>query len=133
MVKRVKRRKRRRLKWRNIIIAIILLLVIIGGLIAGTFFISKKTSNKNTAKVKTEKKIFKKVKEKDTVTKVSVITAGDNLIHSSVYKDANSNANYKGYDFKPMYEFIKPIKSRIFCYLLNSFFVIFSFATSIFI
>ena len=112
MVKRVKRRKRRRLKWRNIIIAIILLLVVIGGLIAGIFFISKKTSNKNTSKVKTEKKIFKKVKEKDTVTKVSVITAGDNLIHSSVYKDANSNANYKGYDFKPMYEFIKPIVSK---------------------
>ena len=37
---------------------------------------------------------------------------GDNLIHSSIYKEANRNANYNGYDFKPMIELIKPIVSQ---------------------
>ena len=50
--------------------------------------------------------------EPPKVYKASLIAAGDNLIHSSVYKDANKNADYKGYDFKPMYELIKPIVSK---------------------
>ena len=41
-----------------------------------------------------------------------MITVGDNLIHSSIYKDANKNAGLNGYDFKPMYELIKPIISK---------------------
>ena len=49
---------------------------------------------------------------KEEIYKASMIMVGDNLIHSSVYKDANRNANYDGYDFKPMLEFIKPIVSR---------------------
>ena len=37
---------------------------------------------------------------------VSMIMVGDNLIHSSVYKDAYNGSTY---DFTKMYEFIKPI------------------------
>ena len=47
--------------------------------------------------------------EKEQTYKLSLIAVGDNLIHSSVYKDANKNANYKGYDFKPMITNIKEI------------------------
>ena len=60
-----------------------------------------------------DKKDLKEDKvEPPKVYKASLIAAGDNLIHSSVYKDANKNADYKGYDFKPMYELIKPIVSK---------------------
>ena len=66
---------------------------------------------KSNHKVK-EKKEDKEVKEEIKTYKASLIAVGDNLIHSSIYKDANKNASYKGYDFKPMYELIKPIVSK---------------------
>ncbi len=38
---------------------------------------------------------------------------GDNLIHDKIYiKEKEKNANYNGYDFKPMYENIKKIVSN---------------------
>ena len=43
------------------------------------------------------------------VYELSLIMAGDNLIHNGVYNDANRNANYNGYDFKPMYTYLKEI------------------------
>ena len=42
----------------------------------------------------------------EEVYKASMIMAGDNLIHSSIYKDAYFNGIY---DFTKMYELIKPI------------------------
>lgn len=61
---------------------------------------------KNNYKYKDE------VKNEVKTYKASLIAVGDNLIHSSIYKDANRNMNYQGYDFKPMYELIKPIVSK---------------------
>ncbi len=43
----------------------------------------------------------------DQSTSVSLVMVGDNLIHSSVYKDAQRLAGGKGYDFKPIIEYIK--------------------------
>lgn len=43
----------------------------------------------------------------ETTTSVSLVMVGDNLIHSSIYKDANRLAGGKGYDFKPIIEYIK--------------------------
>lgn len=43
---------------------------------------------------------------------LSMIAVGDNLIHSSVYRQANRYANYNGYDFKPMIQYIKEIVSK---------------------
>ena len=40
-------------------------------------------------------------------TKVRVMAAGDNLIHSSIYKQANRRAGGKGYDFAYAYRNIK--------------------------
>ena len=45
--------------------------------------------------------------EEETTTSLSLIMVGDNLVHSSIYKEANRNADYKGYDFKPMLTYIK--------------------------
>lgn len=44
---------------------------------------------------------------KETTTSVSLVMVGDNLIHSSVYKDAQRLNGGTGYDFKPIIEYIK--------------------------
>lgn len=46
-------------------------------------------------------------KPKEETTSASLIMVGDNLIHSSIYKEAHRNADNKGYDFKPMLRLIK--------------------------
>ena len=101
-----KKKRRRRLKWGNIFIAIILCLVVIIGIVfvVKEFILTDDSSNKNVSKVGKDE-----TEESEKTYTASMITAGDNLIHSSLYKDANKNANYDGYDFKPMYELIKPI------------------------
>ena len=98
-----KRRVKRKLKVGRILLVVLVSLIVIGGILFGIKYLLK-SDNKPITKPKEE--------EKEKVYTASVITAGDNLIHSSVYKDANKNANYNGYDFKPMYEYIKPIVSE---------------------
>ena len=54
--------------------------------------------------------IVAEVEEKpieEKTSSLSMCMVGDYLIHSSVYKDANKNAGYNGYDFKPMLTYIK--------------------------
>lgn len=46
-------------------------------------------------------------KPKEETTSASLIMVGDNLIHSSIYKEAHRNADNKGYNFKPMLRLIK--------------------------
>ena len=99
-----KRRVKRRLKVGRLVLVIVLGI----GLAISTYFGIKyllKSSNDKPINKPSEE-------EKEKVYTASVITAGDNLIHSSLYQDANKNANYSGYDFKPMYELIKPIVSN---------------------
>lgn len=45
--------------------------------------------------------------EKEKTYEVSLVMVGDNLIHDSIYKEANRNANLNGYDFTPMYTYLK--------------------------
>ena len=64
---------------------------------------------------KTEQEKENKNIEKENIkntTSTSLIMVGDNLIHSSIYEEANRNANYESYDFKPMYKMIKSIVSN---------------------
>ena len=100
--------KERRVKRRLKVDRLILVIVLGIGLALGTYFgiryLLKSNNDKPINKPSEE--------EKEKVYTASVITAGDNLIHSSLYQDANKNANYSGYDFKPMYELIKPIVSN---------------------
>ena len=106
----VRRRVKRRLKLGNIILAISLLCLVF---LVGIYFFKKYNfKDSKLDDIKKKVPIIVKEPEKEVVTSVSVIAVGDNLIHSSVYKDANKHANYDGYDFKPMYELIKPISSK---------------------
>lgn len=40
---------------------------------------------------------------------ITILGAGDNLIHSTLYKQAYQRTGGKGYDFKPVYENVKPL------------------------
>jgi poly-gamma-glutamate synthesis protein (capsule biosynthesis protein) len=105
--RKTRRRTKRKLKLGNIFIAIslcILFTLVVIYLTKGNDLKESTTTTSKKEEVKTE--------EEEKTYKASLITAGDNLIHSSLYKDANKNANYDGYDFKPMYELIKPIVSK---------------------
>ena len=83
------------------------LVVFIAIIIAGIILLS----NKN------DKNIFQKnAKSQDTITvnvpedstsSLSLVMVGDNLIHSSVYKDAQRLAGGNGYNFKPIIEYVK--------------------------
>ena len=99
-----KRRVKRRLKVDRLILVIVLGIGLALGTYFGIRYLLKSNNDKPINKPSEE--------EKEKVYTASVITAGDNLIHSSLYQDANKNANYSGYDFKPMYELIKPIVSN---------------------
>ena len=97
------------------IYAIILILLMIVAIVIGYYI--EKNKNENT-KISIQENTLQNeekqenIEKKEEVYKASMIMVGDNLIHSSIYKEANSNANYNGYDFKPMIELIKPIVSR---------------------
>ena len=95
-----KKRIKRKLNIGNIFLAFCLIILLILLII----FLS---NNKSTPAPIIKENIKKKQTEENY--KVSVITAGDNLIHSSIYKDANHDNTY---NFKPMYELIKPIISK---------------------
>ncbi len=51
--------------------------------------------------------------------RVHVVAAGDNLIHYSVYKNAEALAGGHGYDFKPMYENMRYIVENADVAILN--------------
>ena len=96
MSKRKKINKKKLLRF----IFIIALIILLSGIIIYKF------GNKNN---NVKEDIKEEVKEND---KISLIMVGDNLIHDKIYKEARKNANYNGYDFKPMYENIKKIVSN---------------------
>lgn len=102
-----KRKTRRKLKLGNIFIAISLCVLFA---LVGIYL--TKANNLKENPVTESKQTETKNEDQEKIYKASLITAGDNLIHSSLYKDANKNANYNGYDFKPMYELIKPIVQK---------------------
>ncbi len=94
--------KDKRLKFFKSLIISILILILLTSIIL--LLISKPEQKK-------ENKNIEKEDIKNT-TSTSLIMVGDNLIHSSIYEEANRNANYEGYDFKPMYKMIKSIVSN---------------------
>lgn len=98
-----KKRKRRKLKKGFKIFLTILSIII---LITITYLIIKPGKNNQTI---TKPNITNKTEDKHY--EASLIAVGDNLIHSSVYKDAARLANGNGYDFKPMITYIKEIVS----------------------
>ena len=75
--------------------------------------IPKKLLKDDTKEQEEIKDVIEEPKEEEEKHyELSLIAVGDNLIHSSIYNDANRLANYNGYDFTPMYKYIKEIVSN---------------------
>ncbi len=94
--------KKRRLKIGRILLVLIILILLGVGIYYGISRII------NSDMPLLGEKIAKEQDEEKTYS-LSMIMVGDNLIHSSIYNEANRNANYNGYDFTPMYSHIKEI------------------------
>ena len=78
-------------------------------IIAGIAFLSNKNANnkmQNIANSNNQEAIVVNVPD-DSSTTISLVMVGDNLIHSSVYKEAKRLAGGNGYNFKPIIEYIK--------------------------
>ena len=101
----MKRQVKRKLKLGNIFITIglVVLFVLVGIYVSGVF----EKSEVMDKPMNTNQNQSEEVEEN---YQVSMVMVGDNLIHSSIYKDASDGQG--GYDFTPMYEFIKPIVSQ---------------------
>ena len=104
-MKKYKSRKKRKI---SILITICLICLILLTLLVA-LYINKYKLNKNNidTNIKTEQKETIIIEEKEENYKATMIMAGDNLIHSSIYKDASLGNN--NYDFRKMYDLIKPI------------------------
>ena len=100
------------MKKKVIVIISVLMLIVVGLFVGYNIEKEKNIGNINIEQPNEIKDEIQQEENKEEIYKASMIMVGDNLIHSSVYKDANKNANYDGYDFKPMLEFIKTIVSR---------------------
>lgn len=96
---------------KKVLIIITTILLIIVGVLIGYKVLDKKDVENNSL-IQENLVVQEKEEKKEDVYTASMIMVGDNLIHSSIYKEANRNANYNGYDFKPMLEYIKPIVSK---------------------
>lgn len=101
-----KRRKKRKLKKIFKLLLILIVLLILSFIGYKVYNKSFKTNNTSEPSKTVEEK------KKDEHYQATLIAVGDNLIHSSVYKDANKLAGYNGYDFKPMITSIKEIVSN---------------------
>ena len=108
-----KKRKRRLKPCFKIIFGIVIFVLVVGlgYFVYDKYFINNVDINKNSGIDDDKDTLFDdKVIEENY--EASLIAVGDNLIHSSVFKDANKHANYDGYDFKPMITYIKDIVSN---------------------
>lgn len=114
-MKKKRSKKKKKLNISNIMLTILLSILLSLAITYGYQNYSNKllkddniTSNKQNKEVEEEK-----------VTKASMVMVGDNLIHATIYKEANEYANggtrnlsTNKFDFTPMYELIKPITSQ---------------------
>ena len=100
------RKKKRKLKLGNIFIAVSL--VVLFSLVF-VYFLTKSSPKKENEEGNNKIQEVKK-EEKEQDYQLSMVMVGDNLIHSSIYKDASDGKG--GYDFRKMYELVKPIVQK---------------------
>lgn len=97
-------KKRKKSKKRLLLTIFILIIIVIGAYVA---WANRSSQDEQIGTLNTTEEDNQQVEEKEETTSMSLIMVGDNLVHSSIYRDANRNANYNGYDFKPMITYIK--------------------------
>ena len=100
------RKKKRKLKLGNIFIAVSL--VVLFSLVF-VYFLTKSSPKKEKEEGNDKIQEVKK-EEKEQDYQLSMVMVGDNLIHSSIYKDASDGKG--SYDFRKMYELVKPIVQK---------------------
>lgn len=105
-------KKKYRVKKKNLFLFIFIIVMLVFGCIGGIFLYMKDDPVMENASLKGNT-----VEIKEVITDATLIAVGDNLIHSSLYKDANRHAGGNGYgtdkfDFTPMYKYIKEIVSN---------------------
>ena len=99
-----------------------LMTILLGILLSLSIVYIYKTLNpvepRNTTNISNNNQNTTTKEDEPKVTKASLIMLGDNLIHGTVYKDANEIANggkrdlsTKAFDFTGMYSLLKPIVS----------------------
>lgn len=84
-----KRRVRRRLNVGKLLILLILSITIISGFFIGGTYAINYFNNDNQKEVETPPPVEE---PKEEIYEISLAMVGDNLIHGSVFKDANKNA-----------------------------------------
>ena len=84
-----------------------LILLIIAIVLATKIIINAKNKNNNSSANNGVAQTSNSKEQQETVSTATLVMVGDNLIHSSIYKDANRLAGGKGYDFKPIIEYVK--------------------------
>ena len=92
-------KKRKNNKLINFSLVCLLIATMITAIMACPTYYQKLKDNEITEKNK---------EEKETIEKISVVTTGDALIHSGVYKDAYNGTDY---DFSKQFELVAPIIS----------------------
>lgn len=95
-----KKKGRQRKKFFKILLIFITLLILILGIVLIVNKINKKDKEVNNKEI---------IASKEEKYKLSLIMAGDMLVHDKIYNEARKNANNNGYDFKPMLTYIKDI------------------------
>lgn len=95
-----KKKGRQRKKFFKILLIFITLLILILGIVLIVNMINKKDKEVNNEEI---------IASKEEKYKLSLIMAGDMLVHDKIYNEARKNANNDGYDFKPMLTYIKDI------------------------
>ena len=103
MAKKKKKQKVKIQLWVVLLILVLLIVGLVNGILHLTNKKGKANNSDNNSKVATSAGV-----QEEKTTSVSLVMVGDNLIHSSVYRDANRLAGGgNNYDFKPIIEYIK--------------------------
>lgn len=107
----------KKMKKKNVKIKLWKVIVFIGIIIAGTILLANEIGkgdikngylNSNNGNNSNNPETVQANVSEETTTSASLVMVGDNLIHSSIYKDANRLAGGgNNYDFKPIIEYIK--------------------------
>ena len=109
MVKRKRRKKRISISNIFICLGLITLIALVVIEISNSKELKEKLFNTNQNVEDTSNEEIE-IEPKEEKYQATMIMAGDNLIHSSIYKDASDGNG--GYDFRKMYDLIKPIVSE---------------------